>query len=287
MSSFSLFSAAGESRPLFETPPEPSARKLPGSVANVVPASRLEIRPAPEMASSGVIEIDNWTGGLPRGCLTEVSGSTSSGRTSLLLAVLAAATQRQEACALVDVSDTFDPQSAARAGVCFEKLLWIRCGVSEVQNYQARLRPDSFSGNKKIFPETPVEQALRVTDLLLQSSGFGMVAIDLGDTPLKWARRIPLASWFRFQRAVEKTPTVLFVVTPAPCAQTCATLAMKLTAKKLSAVSYQPPAKAPAHSQLLDGLHIESELLRSRLERKPARSAAATFTSKAIRTGSD
>lgn len=279
MSSLSLFPAAGATRPFLETPPAVSGRKLPGSV---VPASRLEIRPAPEMASSGVNEIDNWTGGLPRGCLTEVSGTASSGRTSLLLAVLAAATQRQEACALVDVSDTFDPQSAARAGVCFEKLLWIRCSVPEVQNSRTRLRP----GDKKIFAETPVEQALRVTDLLLQSSGFGLVAIDLGDAPLKWARRIPLASWFRFQRAVEKTPTVLFVVSPAPCAQTCATLAMKL-----SAVSSQRSAntrtKAPTHSQLLHGLHIESELLRSRLERKPARSATATFASTAIRTGSD
>jgi hypothetical protein len=282
MSSFSLFPAAGETRPFLETPPAVSGRKLPGSVANVVPASRLEIRPAPEMTSSGVNEIDNWTGGLPRGCLTEVSGAASSGRTSLLLAVLAAATRRQEACALVDVNDAFDPQSAARSGVCFEKLLWIRCSVPEAQNFRGRVRP----GDKKIFAETPVEQALRVTDLLLQSSGFGLVAIDLGDTPLKWARRIPLASWFRFQRAVEKTSTVLFVVTPAPCAQTCATLAMKL-----SAVSSQRSAdtgtKAATHSRLLHGLHIESELLRSRLERKPARSATATFASTATRTGSD
>ena len=46
--------------------------------------------------------------------------------------------------------------------------------------------------------------------------------IDLGDVPLKIARRIPLTSWFRFQRAIEHTSTVLFVITQAPCAQTCA-----------------------------------------------------------------
>jgi len=50
-------------------------------------------------------------------------------------------------------------------------------------------------------PEVRLEQALRVTDLLLQSGGFGLVAIDLGDVPDSAARRIPLASWFRFQRA--------------------------------------------------------------------------------------
>ena len=53
-----------------------------------------------------------------------------------------------------------------------------------------------------------------MTDLLLQSGGFGLVAIDLGDVPDTAARRIPLASWFRFQRAVEPTATVLLVGGP-------------------------------------------------------------------------
>ena len=120
--------------------------------------------------------------------------------------------------------------------------------------------------------EKPVEQALRVTDLLLQSGGFGLVIIDLGDTPLKTARRIPLTSWFRFQRAVEHTATVLFVLSQVPCAQTCASLLLKVSGKKLSALSCQLSAKtSPAHAQLLDGLHVQGELLRSRLERKPVR----------------
>jgi len=292
MSSFPLFPDDGPTRPFFETQPDVSRRNSPtgSALASVVPASKLVARFVPEMASSGVNEIDDLTGGLPRGCLTEICGTASSGRTSLLLAVLAAATRRQEACALVDVSDAFDPQSAATAGVRFEKLLWIRCGAQEAkEDLSARLKSSRLyasSRDKKMFPETPVEQALRVTDLLLQSSGFGLVVIDLGDVPLKTARRIPLTSWFRFQRAVEKTPTVLFVVTPAPCAQTCATLVIKQSAfsSQLSAESLDI-TKQPAHSQLLDGLHIESELLRSRLERKPARSATAAFASKAVRTG--
>src|SRR5271163_3233016 len=88
-------------------------------LAGVTAASRLEVRPAPQMVSSGVREIDALTGGLPRGCLTEICGPASSGRTSVLLAALAAATQRQEVCALVDVSDAFNPHSAAAAGVNF------------------------------------------------------------------------------------------------------------------------------------------------------------------------
>jgi recA bacterial DNA recombination protein len=242
-------------------------------LAGVTPASRLEARPTPQMVSSGVREIDTLTDGLPRGCLTEICGPASSGRTSVLLAALAAATQRQEVCALVDISDAFNPQSAASAGVNFERLLWVRCG--SLQRSGSPQRHRDTEKNKTI--EKPVEQALRVTDLLLQSGGFGLVIIDLGDTPLKTARRIPLTSWFRFQRAVEHTATVLFVLSQVPCAQTCASLLLKVSGKKLSALSCQLSAKT-SHAQLLDGLHVQGELLRSRLERKPVRSVAAFVT---------
>jgi hypothetical protein len=246
-------------------------------LAGVTSASRLEVRPVPLMVSSGVREIDALTGGLPRGCLTEVCGPASSGRTSVLLAALAAATQRQEVCALVDVSDAFNPHSAAAAKVNFKRLLWVRCGPLQKSGSPRRHRVTEK--NTKI--ERPVEQALRVTDLLLQSSGFGLVIIDLGDTPLKMAHRIPLTSWFRFQRAVEHTSTVLFVISQVPCAQTCASLLLKVSGKKLSAFSSQLSAEtSPTHAQLLDGLQVQGELLRSRLERKPAGSVTAAFATK-------
>src|SRR5207302_2808793 len=96
-------------------------------LSRVTPASRLEVRTAPEMVSSGIAEIDSLTGGLPRGCLTEICGPASSGRTSFLLAAMAAATQREEVCALVDTSDALNPQSAAAAGMDLKKMLWVRC----------------------------------------------------------------------------------------------------------------------------------------------------------------
>ena len=247
-------------------------------LAGVTPASRLEVRASPQMVSSGIRELDALTGGLPRGCLTEICGPASSGRTSILLATLSAATQRQEICALVDISDAFNPRSAAAAGVNFEKMLWVRCGM-RLQKSPQRHR---VTENKI---EKPVEQALQVTDLLLQSGGFGVVIIDLGDTPLKMARRIPLTSWFRFQRVVERTPTVLFVISPVPCAQTCASLLLKVSGKKLSALSCQHSAgTSPAHAQLLYGLQVQGELLRSRLERKPSGSVTTAFTTK-VRAG--
>ncbi|MGH9544650.1 MAG: hypothetical protein ACRD23_05485 [Terriglobales bacterium] len=268
-------------------------------LAGVTAASRLEVRPTPEMVSSGIREIDKLVGGLPRGCLSEICGPASSGRTSILLAALAAATRRQEACALVDTTDALDSISAAATGVELERLLWIRCTrTSGFSPQPADVRPPSAgvryevrsprSDLRRPTPDVrPLEQALRVTDLLLQSGGFGLVAIDLGDVPDTAARRIPLASWFRFQRAVEPTSTVLLVVAQAPCAQTCASLLLRLqSGKKLSAIGSPLLVNNklwPAHAQLLDGLQIEGELLRSRMQRKPAQSVTTAFATKAAR----
>jgi hypothetical protein len=96
-------------------------------LARVTPATRLEVRPAPALVSFGIAALDQLTGGLPRGCLTEISGPDASGRTSVLLAALAAATQRGEICALIDASDAFHPPSGAAAGIDLTRLLWVRC----------------------------------------------------------------------------------------------------------------------------------------------------------------
>lgn len=283
MSSFPLFPTEAVRRPVASVASNSPMRvfehlsALP-KLAEVTPASQLTVRPAPEMISSGVREIDALTGGLPRGCLTEVCGPVSSGRTSLLLAVLAAATQRQEACALVDVSDAFDPASAAMAAVNFESLLWIRCGVEQTAAQRRKNKAHGTSRGRG--SENNTEQALRVTDLLLQSGGFGLIIIDLGDVPLKTARRIPLTSWFRFQRAVEHTLTVLLVITQASCAQTCAALLLKTES---SVVGRWSLAKAP-HTELLEDFHIETSILRTRLPRKPAQSTTV-FTTQSVRTG--
>ena len=156
-------------------------------------------RPSPECVPTGVGEIDAATGGLPRGCLTEIYGPASSGRTSLLVSILAQATAREEVCALIDAEDAFDPWSAEAAGVRLDRLLWVRCSHN-------------------------AEHALKAADLLIQGGGFGLVTLDLGDTPPAIARRISLTSWFRLRRAVENTPTVLLSLAVQSNAKTCAAL---------------------------------------------------------------
>jgi len=331
-------------------------------LARVTPASQLEIRPAPEMVSSGIPAIDTLTGGLPRGCLTEVCGPASSGRTTFLLAALAAATRRGEFCVVVDASDALDPHSAAAAGVDLERLLWVRCGEDAPQQSHDKGCPisrasfareacpepvewvgtssrgasipsqhafdfDQFGAkgtgskenawkeNASRQSEHRLEQVLRATDLLLESGGFGLIVLDLGDLPPQSTRRIPLTTWFRYRRAIEHTPTILLAIEQQAIAGSCSSLLLKLGATDKSAaerckiaahgaslgfegedeqapdgrkkinLSTQPELNSPypPHAQLLTGLNITAELIRSRLDRKPARSAA--FSTKTAWTG--
>jgi hypothetical protein len=133
-----------------------------------------------------------------------------------------------------------------------------------------------------------VEQALRAADLLLQSNGFGLVAIDLAGGPLKTARRIPLTTWFRFRRAVENTPTVLLVIGEQFCAQSCASLSLQLGDPVLSGRASSDDddnvAQRPSHTELLSGMEIHAEVLHSRAERKPVQSAS-DFSTKTAWTG--
>src|ERR1700740_1101246 len=85
-----------------------------------------------ELQPSGIAELDAVLGGgFPRGSLGELCGPASSGRRSLAFSFLAQATERQEACAYVDVCDSLDPMSLAAAGVELPRVLWVRCGETE------------------------------------------------------------------------------------------------------------------------------------------------------------
>src|SRR5208282_3275644 len=110
---------------------------------------------------TGIRQIDNAVCGVPLHALTEICGSNlaSSGKTSVLVSLLAQAT-RAHFCALVDAGDNFDPASGHAAGISLPRLLWVRCGTTRVK-----------------LP--PLEQAFKVADILLQSGGFGLIAVDL------------------------------------------------------------------------------------------------------------
>jgi recombination protein RecA len=363
MSAYPIFSSAAMGRSFIFSPPSTLPRSTAEKTSNakkkktaeilahvgaipklaaVVPASHLDVRPTPEMVSSGIPQLDLLTGGLARGCLTEICGTASSGRTSVLLFALARATQRGEVCALVDASDAFDPASAAAAGMEMSRLLWVRCGEKypSRKNHAAACRAgcaktsDSYQGMSSGIPqdfrerhdftravsraqsspalaaegtralqrgkfsrwknsegqrwESRLGQMLKVTDLLLQSNGFGMIALDLGDVPVPSARRIPLASWFRFRRAIEHTPTALLVLEQQPIAGSCSSVLVKVSGARSQVSRNRLSHSELAHSELLDKFEITAELLRSRLERKLERKpvqSTASFKSRATWAG--
>ncbi len=218
---------------------------------------------ATQTAPTGIPQVDALTGGLPRGALTEVSGRASSGRTALLLSLLAEFTRRQELSALMDAGDSFDLASAEAAGVELGRVLWVRCTKA------ASNRRPAASNKDKTFSN--LECALRAADLVLQAGGFGLVVLDLGDVPAATARRVPLTSWFRFRRAVEETPAALLLLTEEAVTGTCAALALQLEAAVPAATAELP------HVRLLGGLSVAVEVARSALVRRPGSGMKAAF----------
>src|SRR5260370_26096852 len=94
------------------------------------------LTPVPKMlrpvAATGVESLDELLkGGLLVGAITELVGPECSGRTSVALSFLARMTQASKVCAWIDVANSFDPVSAAAAGLDLERLLWVRCGVTQ------------------------------------------------------------------------------------------------------------------------------------------------------------
>ena len=179
-----------------------------------------------ESVPTGIAPLDALTGGLPRGAITEIFGPSSSGRTSAMVSILAEAAANYEVCALIDGNNAFDPKSAAAAGLELNRLLWVRC--------------------------RKLDQVLKSTDLLLQGGGFGRVVMDLTDLPLPHVRSIPLASWFRFQRTIEKTPTVLLVMSSESAVKSAAALALRM---KMRGAEW---------STVLNGLNLNVEVVRAR-----------------------
>ena len=81
------------------------------------------LTPAPrtirEVASTGIPQVDTLLdGGFSVGAISEVSGPSSSGRTSLVLSFIAHRTAESRVVAWVVAGDAFDPESAAASGGC-------------------------------------------------------------------------------------------------------------------------------------------------------------------------
>lgn len=113
-------------------------------------ASRMKIEIIPTGALS--LDLALGVGGLPRGRVMEIYGPESSGKTTLMLHVIAEAQKKGGLAAFIDAEHALDPLYAKKIGVDIDNLL-----ISQ---------PDSG------------EQALEITEKLVRSGAIDIIVID-------------------------------------------------------------------------------------------------------------
>ncbi len=222
------------------------ARKLDRTLTSAIPPGKGDGRVAPTALAgldAGLVPTAHVCaagapgegGGLPRGQLSEMAGPHSSGRTTLLLQILAAATRRGEIAALVDTFDRLDLASVVAAGVDLDRLLWIRghaISRSQGSGLGSQPRPQSRAAGLSLRPEAlidrTIERALKALNLVLQAGGFGVVALDLADALPAALHRIPFTTWLRVQRTIEGSDTACVLVAPQPLARSAGGLTLVL-----------------------------------------------------------
>ncbi len=213
------------------------AKKLDRTLTTAMPA--LDRSDPSALAPTGVAAFDAClAGGVPRGQLSEIAGPCSSGRTTVLLHLVAAATRRGEIAAIVDTCDRLDVASAVAAGADLERVLWVR-------------------GDATGPAERAVDRALKACTLVLQAGGFGVVALDLADVPLVALKRLPFTTWLRIQRIVEGRDTACVLVVPEPLARSAGGVTLALGARAAWSGDSD-------RSRLLDGLDVGARVMSPR-----------------------
>ena len=232
------------------------ARQLDRTLTTALPS--IDPRDESALAPSGIAALDaRLGGGFPRGQLSELVGARSSGRTSLLLHMLAAATARGELVAVVDALDMLDVESSATAGVDLTQLLWIRGHVV------------TSPGVCRDLNQRALEQAIRAFTLVLQAGNFGLVVFDAAEVPADAVRRLPFTTWLRLQRVVEGSQTACVLVGSEPMARSSAGLTLRLGVAegiRGSGLGIRRDSGLGIRFQtcLFDGLTVEARVIRAR-----------------------
>lgn len=196
-------------------------------------------------------------GGLPRGQVSEVVGPASSGRTSVAWAALAAASRRGESIALIDTFDRFDPPTAQACGIDLSRLLWVR--GQAISKTSVAIDPAWLPGVRAVsgpgtFIERVIDRAIKALNLVVQSRVCTLVVIDVIDVPAAALRRLPAATWFRIERAIEGSDTAVLILAATPLARS--TGGRSITMGEIpSPDKYSAPDKHSAPGILWKGEH--------------------------------
>jgi recombination protein RecA len=183
--------------------------------------------------------------------------------------------------------------SDALGGLLRPKAIAPRCAEPQRRELRRRetFEPVPFKispGQAKGSPSRPlsrIEQALRVTDLLLQAGGFSAIVLDLGSIAPDHASRVPLATWFRYRAAAERTQASIILLTQHPCAKSSAGLVLRM----------QPGDPLRDEQTIFTGISHRVEIARERfapaptnvipLRKPPQSERVATWRSRAAWAG--
>lgn len=106
-------------------------------------------------------------------------------------------------------------------------------------------------------PWDRMDKLIQTTDLLLQGSGFSCIVMDLSGVDAHYAHRIPLATWFRFRAAADRTRTVLLVLTSHPCTGSSGEVMLRMR------------AGTPEGTSAMTGVPVRIERVRQRFTGQP------------------
>ncbi len=220
-------------------------RKLDRTLTTALPS--LERIDPSAFVPTGLPALDaHLRSGVPRGQMSEIVGPRSSGRTTLALQLLAAATREGELVAFVDTFDRLDVASLVAAGADLSRVLWIRGqAVSRTESaidphggHSGRGPLADDAGSRRLVSvrsaavdgvvERTIERALKAFNLVLQAGGFGIVVLDLADVPQVALQRVPFTTWLRVQRAVEGSDTACVLMALVPVSRSAGGVTLSL-----------------------------------------------------------
>src|SRR5256714_9880185 len=121
-----------------------------GAIMRLGQATRLNVDSIP--TGSIALDLALGVGGVPRGRITEIYGTESSGKTTLALQVIAESQKQGGVCAFVDAEHALDPEYSANLGVNIDNLYVSQPGTGE--------------------------EALEIMDYLIRSSAVDVVVLD-------------------------------------------------------------------------------------------------------------
>jgi recombination protein RecA len=105
----------------------------------------------------------------------------------------------------------------------------IRNSRSVRQSFETNVRV--ASGQQKTRSSQPwnrIGQALRSTDLILQSGGFAAIVLDMAGLLPAAVSAIELSTWHRYRVAAERTRTSILILSQHACAKSSSALQLRL-----------------------------------------------------------